>query len=58
MATPAEFTKPVNIGNPGEFAIPEIAQKVIALTGSKSNIAPGFRMATPSKTQMYNIHGE
>ena len=38
MATPDEFTGPVNIGNPGEFTILELAQKVIALTGSKSKI--------------------
>lgn len=29
---------PVNIGNPGEFTIRELAEKVIALTGSKSEI--------------------
>ncbi len=28
----------MNIGNPGEFTILELAQKVIALTGSKSKI--------------------
>ena len=38
MATAGEFTGPVNIGNPGEFTILELAQKVIALTGSKSTI--------------------
>ncbi|MEI6721671.1 MAG: UDP-glucuronic acid decarboxylase family protein [Betaproteobacteria bacterium] len=38
MATADEFTGPVNIGNPGEFTILELAQKVIALTGSKSTI--------------------
>jgi dTDP-glucose 4,6-dehydratase len=29
---------PVNIGNPAEFTILECAQKVLAVTGSKSNI--------------------
>ena len=29
---------PMNIGNPGEFTILELAQKVIELTGSKSQI--------------------
>ncbi len=29
---------PINIGNPGEFTIKELAQKVIALTGSKSKL--------------------
>lgn len=32
------FTGPVNIGNPGEFTMLELAQKVIELTGSKSQI--------------------
>lgn len=32
------FTGPVNIGNPGEFTILELAQKVISLTNSKSKI--------------------
>jgi UDP-glucuronate decarboxylase len=38
MATPAQETGPVNLGNPQEFTILELAQKVIALTGSKSKI--------------------
>lgn len=32
------FTGPVNIGNPGEFTILELAQKVIELVGSQSKI--------------------
>ena len=32
------FTGPVNLGNPGEFTMLELAQKVIDLTGSKSKI--------------------
>jgi UDP-glucuronate decarboxylase len=36
MASPPEVTGPVNLGNPGEFTIRELADKVIALTGSKS----------------------
>lgn len=32
------FTGPVNIGNPVEFTIRELAEQVIALTGSKSRI--------------------
>ncbi len=32
------FTGPVNLGNPGEFTMLQLAEKVIALTGSKSNI--------------------
>ncbi len=38
MATPAGLPGPVNLGNPAEFTILELAQKVIALTGSKSEI--------------------
>ena len=38
MATPDDFTGPVNVGNPGEFTILQLAQKVIELTGSKSEI--------------------
>ncbi len=32
------FTGPVNLGNPGEFTMLELAEKVLALTGSKSKI--------------------
>jgi len=38
MATDDDFTGPVNIGNPNEFTILELAEKVIGLTGSKSKI--------------------
>jgi UDP-glucuronate decarboxylase len=38
MASPDSFTGPVNIGNPNEFTILELAEKVIQLTGSKSKI--------------------
>jgi UDP-glucuronate decarboxylase len=33
-----EFIGPVNLGNPGEFTILELAQKVIEKTGSKSKL--------------------
>ena len=36
--TPDDFTGPVNIGNPNEFTIAELAREVISLTGSKSKI--------------------
>jgi UDP-glucuronate decarboxylase len=36
--TPEDFTGPVNIGNPGEFTILQLAEKVLALTGSSSKI--------------------
>ena len=38
MATPDEVTGPVNVGNPGEFTIRELAELTIELTGSKSKI--------------------
>lgn len=38
MATREEFIGPVNIGNPHEFTILELAQKVIELTNSKSKL--------------------
>jgi UDP-glucuronate decarboxylase len=38
MATGDDFTGPVNIGNPGEFTMLELAQTIIGLTGSKSKI--------------------
>ena len=38
MNSPDSFTGPVNLGNPGEFTILELAQKVIDLTGAKSKI--------------------
>ncbi len=38
MATETGFCGPVNLGNPKEFTIMELAKTVIAMTGSKSNI--------------------
>lgn len=38
MATEDEFIGPVNIGNPGEFTILQLAEKVIELTASRSKI--------------------
>jgi UDP-glucuronate decarboxylase len=38
MNSLAGFTGPVNIGNPGEFTMLELAQKVITLTQSKSKL--------------------
>jgi UDP-glucuronate decarboxylase len=38
MGTPDNFTGPVNLGNPDEFSILELAGKIIELTGSKSKI--------------------
>jgi UDP-glucuronate decarboxylase len=38
MATPDDFTGPVNLGNPHEFTIKELAEKILALIGSRSKI--------------------
>ncbi|MCX5661930.1 MAG: SDR family oxidoreductase [Planctomycetota bacterium] len=38
MAAPDSFIGPVNLGNPGEFTIRELAEKVIKLTKSKSKL--------------------
>jgi len=38
MATPKGFSGPVNIGNPGEFTMLELAEKVLAKVGSKSKL--------------------
>ena len=49
MNTPKGFTGPVNIGNPNEFTIRELAEQVIRLTGSKSQIV---KMPLPSDDPM------
>jgi UDP-glucuronate decarboxylase len=38
MSGPDDFTGPVNLGNPDEFTILELAQKIVKITGSKSKI--------------------
>ena len=38
METEDDFTGPVNLGNPNEFSIQELAKKIIAMTGSSSKI--------------------
>ncbi|MDQ8023127.1 MAG: SDR family oxidoreductase [Moraxellaceae bacterium] len=38
MNTPADFTGPVNVGNPGEFTMLQLAQQILAMTGSRSEI--------------------
>jgi UDP-glucuronate decarboxylase len=38
MASPADFVGPVNLGNPHEFTIRQLAEKVIALTGASSRL--------------------
>ena len=43
MDSPDEITGPINLGNPGEFTMMELAEAVIRLTGSASR--PVFRQA-------------
>ena len=38
MNAPDEVTGPINLGNPGEFTILELAEKVIEMTGAQSKI--------------------
>jgi UDP-glucuronate decarboxylase len=38
MGSAPSLTGPINLGNPGEFTIGELAEQVIALTGSRSKI--------------------
>jgi len=45
MESDASVTGPVNLGNPGEFTMLELAQKVLAITGSKSKL---IHMPLPS----------
>ena len=49
MASPDSFTGPVNIGNPNEFTIRELAERVIELTGSRSKI---IKLPLPSDDPM------
>jgi UDP-glucuronate decarboxylase len=38
MATPAEFPGPLNLGNPGEFTMLELAERVLRLVGGSSKL--------------------
>ena len=38
MATPDSFTGPVNLGNPIEVSVGDLAEKIIKMTGSKSKL--------------------
>jgi len=38
MASPDEIIGPLNLGNPADFTMAELAEKVIAATGSKSSL--------------------
>jgi UDP-glucuronate decarboxylase len=49
MASPADLMGPINLGNPQEFTIPELAEKIIDLTGLKSKLE--FLPLPPGRTQ-------
>jgi UDP-glucuronate decarboxylase len=38
MDTPSDVTGPMNVGNPGEYAMLELAEKILSLVGGKSKI--------------------
>lgn len=38
MASPREITGPVNLGNPGEYTIKELAESIVSLTSSTSKL--------------------
>lgn len=38
MGTPDEVTGPINLGNPGEFTMLQLAERVLSLTGSSSKL--------------------
>ena len=43
MATGADFTGPINLGNPHEIPVRELAEKIVTLTNSRSKIVRGPR---------------
>ena len=61
MATADDVTGPVNLGNPGEFTVRELAEEVLALTGSRSKLvfrplpSDDPRQRKPDITQAYTL---
>jgi UDP-glucuronate decarboxylase len=45
MDSPDDVTGPINVGNPGEFTMIELAENVLRLTGSRSKLV---RMPLPA----------
>ena len=41
MEAPDDFTGPVNLGNPDEFTVLDLAKKVVAIAGSRSRVSVG-----------------
>ena len=38
MASEPDFTGPVNLGNPTEITVGELAERIVSLTGARSSI--------------------
>ena len=61
MDTDESVTGPINLGNPGEFTIRELGEKVIAMTGSKSKLifedlpSDDPKQRRPDITQAQNV---
>jgi UDP-glucuronate decarboxylase len=55
MESPPEFTGPVNLGNPVEFTMLELAQEVLKLTGAKSELRMMPLPADDPKQRQPNI---
>lgn len=55
MATGPDVTGPINLGNPGEFTIRELADTVIELTGSRSRIVTARLPSDDPKQRQPNI---
>jgi UDP-glucuronate decarboxylase len=56
MASDSDFTGPVNIGNPGEFTMLDLAEKVISLTGSRSKLVFKPLPSDDPKQRQPDIH--
>ena len=55
MESPAEITGPINLGNPGEFTIRELAELTLEMTGSKSRLVFRALPADDPKQRQPNI---
>ncbi len=55
MESPPVITGPINLGNPGEFTIRELAERTVAMTGSKSRLVFKPLPADDPKQRQPNI---
>ena len=55
MDSPADFTGPVNVGNPNEFTMLELAENVLQLVGGKSKLTFHDLPADDPKQRQPNI---